>query len=94
MDIPFHTDLTCPSPIVAVSRKNCVGPFSDYANNFLDTVFTAMFGMVGMLRLAPIVANSLTFNSVGRRPAAVRHGGPPETGGGATLQVYRREDQL
>ncbi|KAL8968173.1 MAG: hypothetical protein Q9183_002586 [Haloplaca sp. 2 TL-2023] len=27
---------------------NCVGPFSDYANNFLDIIFTTMFGMVAL----------------------------------------------
>ncbi|KAI4091512.1 MAG: hypothetical protein LQ344_004068 [Seirophora lacunosa] len=49
MDIPFHSDSTCPTPIIAMSKTNCVGPFSNYANDFLDVVFTAIFGMVGMI---------------------------------------------
>ncbi|KAL8640135.1 MAG: hypothetical protein Q9228_002917 [Teloschistes exilis] len=48
MTIPFHTDSTCPSGLDALSKPNCVGPLSDYANNFLDLVFTAMFGIVGL----------------------------------------------
>lgn len=49
MDVPFHSDSTCPTPIIAMSKTNCVGPFSNYANDFLDVVFTAIFGMVGMI---------------------------------------------
>ncbi|KAL8654354.1 MAG: hypothetical protein Q9210_001549 [Variospora velana] len=48
MNIPFHTDSTCPTPVIALSKTNCVGPFSNYANNFLDLVFTAIFGMVAL----------------------------------------------
>lgn len=47
MTIPFQTDSTCPSPLVASEKPDCVGPFSEFANGFLDQVFSAMFGMVG-----------------------------------------------
>lgn len=33
--------------MIAAQKIGCVGPFSNYANNFLDIVFTAMFGFVG-----------------------------------------------
>ncbi|KAL8757434.1 MAG: hypothetical protein Q9199_002218 [Rusavskia elegans] len=48
MNTPFHTDSTCPSPLAASAKPDCVGPFSDFANNFLDLVFTVMFGMVAL----------------------------------------------
>ncbi|KAI4273049.1 MAG: hypothetical protein LQ337_004893 [Flavoplaca oasis] len=41
-----RTDSTCPSPLVASEKPDCVGPFSEFANGFLDQVFSAMFGMV------------------------------------------------
>lgn len=48
MDIPFHQDSTCPNRPNALAKPNCVGPFSNFANNFLDLVFTAIFGMVAL----------------------------------------------
>lgn len=45
---PFVTDNTCPNPIVAASQNGCVSPFSTFANNFLDVVFTGAFGIVGI----------------------------------------------
>ena len=47
---PFVVDSTCPNSLVAASTVGCVGPFSSYANNFLDLIFTGAFGIVGMLR--------------------------------------------
>ena len=47
MSAPFHQDSTCPNPLAAAAKVNCVGPFGNFANSFLDLVFTAMFGMVG-----------------------------------------------
>ncbi|MCJ1470227.1 phospholipid scramblase 1 [Pseudocyphellaria aurata] len=41
-------DATCPSAEVASEKLACVGPFSNYANAFLDLVFTAMFGIVAL----------------------------------------------
>jgi len=45
---PFVTDSTCTSPLVAAQLSGCVGPFSTFANNFLDLIFTAAFGVVGV----------------------------------------------
>jgi len=45
---PFVTDSTCTSPLVAAQLSGCVGPFSTFANNFLDLIFTAAFGIVGV----------------------------------------------
>jgi hypothetical protein len=44
---PFVEDTTCRNPQVAASKVGCVKPFSSYANNFLDLVFTGAFGIVG-----------------------------------------------
>lgn len=33
---------------MASQKVNCVGPFSSFANGFLDLVFTALFGIVGL----------------------------------------------
>jgi len=45
---PFVTDSTCTSSLVAAQLSGCVGPFSTFANNFLDLIFTAAFGVVGV----------------------------------------------
>jgi hypothetical protein len=45
----YVTDSTCTSAFVAASKLGCVGPFSSFANNFLDVIFTGAFGVVGML---------------------------------------------
>jgi len=45
---PFATDTTCPNALVAAAQIGCVGPFSSFANNFLDTIFTGAFGIVGV----------------------------------------------
>ena len=44
----FVTDATCTSAFVAATKLGCVSPFSSFANNFLDVVFTGAFGIVGM----------------------------------------------
>jgi hypothetical protein len=44
----FVVDSQCPSALAAANQIGCVGPFSTYANNFLDLIFTAAFGIVGM----------------------------------------------
>ena len=38
-------DSTCTNSLVAASLQGCVTPFSNFANNFLDIVFTAAFGI-------------------------------------------------
>lgn len=45
---PFVTDTTCPTALVAAAQVGCVSPFSKYANNFLDVIFTGAFGIVGV----------------------------------------------
>lgn len=44
----FVTDPTCTSAVVAAQKGSCVGPFSNFANNYLDVIFTAAFGIVGI----------------------------------------------
>jgi hypothetical protein len=45
---PFITDNTCPNSLSASQKMGCVGPFSSFANSWLDLIFTAAFGMVGL----------------------------------------------
>ncbi|KAK3076466.1 hypothetical protein LTS18_012924, partial [Coniosporium uncinatum] len=45
---PFIQDSTCPSALVAAQKQGCVGPFSAFANQYLDVIFTAAFGIVGV----------------------------------------------
>ncbi|RKF56825.1 putative tetraspanin [Golovinomyces cichoracearum] len=45
---PFVVDNVCPSAEVAAARLGCVFPFSSFANNFLDIIFTTAFGIVGV----------------------------------------------
>ncbi|OBT85809.1 hypothetical protein VE02_06032 [Pseudogymnoascus sp. 03VT05] len=45
---PFFQDSVCTNPLVAAQLSGCVGPFSTLANNFLDLIFTAVFGVVGI----------------------------------------------
>ncbi|KAI1815383.1 tetraspanin [Poronia punctata] len=39
---------TCPSPAAASSMPSCAGPISRFANTSINSVFTAMFGIVGV----------------------------------------------
>lgn len=88
MKIPFHTDSTCPSPLAASAKPNCVGPFSNFANGFLDLVFTGMFGIVGMLVALLIRIAIADSSSVGCCLAAVRLGRLKEAGGGTTIPAH------
>jgi hypothetical protein len=45
---PFIVDSTCPNSLIASQKQGCVGPFSSFANSYLDLVFTAAFGIVGV----------------------------------------------
>lgn len=42
------TDSTCPSQAAASMLRGCAAPITSFANVFVDTIFTAMFGMVGV----------------------------------------------
>jgi hypothetical protein len=44
----FVTDATCPSPAAAALMKGCSAPITSYLNVFIDDIFTAVFGMVGV----------------------------------------------
>ena len=48
MEPPFITDNTCPNSLLASQKVGCVGPFSSFANVWLNLVFTAAFGIVGV----------------------------------------------
>lgn len=45
---PLVIDSACPNPLVAATQVGCVDPFSKFANNFLDVIFTSAFGIVGI----------------------------------------------
>jgi hypothetical protein len=46
---PAHvTNPTCPSPAAAALNRGCATYISSFANGFIDKVFTAMFGVVGV----------------------------------------------
>lgn len=44
----FVLDDVCRNNLVAAQMEGCVGPMSKFANDFLDLVFTAVFGVVGI----------------------------------------------
>ncbi|TDZ21210.1 hypothetical protein C8034_v003969 [Colletotrichum sidae] len=44
----FITDVQCPSPAAAALQRGCAAPITSFVNVFLDNVFTAVFGMVGV----------------------------------------------
>ncbi|KOS19967.1 hypothetical protein ESCO_005706 [Escovopsis weberi] len=44
----FVTDDTCPSPAAAALLRGCAPFVSSYANNYMNLIFTALFGMVGI----------------------------------------------
>ncbi|KAI0838241.1 hypothetical protein F5Y06DRAFT_53226 [Hypoxylon sp. FL0890] len=44
----FVTDTTCPSPAAAALMRGCSTPLNSFGNTFVDNIFTAMFGMVGI----------------------------------------------
>ncbi|KAF2257410.1 hypothetical protein BU26DRAFT_43297 [Trematosphaeria pertusa] len=45
---PFVMDSTCLSSLVAAQKGGCIAPFSTFANTYLDQIFTAAFGIVGV----------------------------------------------
>jgi hypothetical protein len=44
----FVTDATCPSPAAAALMRGCSTPITSFVNVFIDDIFTAVFGMVGV----------------------------------------------
>ncbi len=45
---PFVPDNTCTNSLVAASLQGCITPFSNFANNYLNIVFTAVFGIAAL----------------------------------------------
>lgn len=45
---PFERDAVCPSPAAAALMRGCATPITAFANVFIDNIFTAVFGMVGI----------------------------------------------
>lgn len=45
---PFVQDSTCLNTLVAAQKGGCIGKFSSFANKYLDQIFTAAFGIVGV----------------------------------------------
>lgn len=43
----FQKDRACSSAAAASRMQTCMGPFTSFANDFFDIVFTSMFGFVG-----------------------------------------------
>ncbi|GAP92765.1 putative tetraspanin [Rosellinia necatrix] len=56
---PFHTDATCPSPATAALMPGCATPLSRFSNTFIDNIFTALFGVVGVDAVLIIAAACL-----------------------------------
>ena len=44
----FVTNAMCPSPAAAALMRGCATPIAAFATVFLDDIFTAVFGMVGI----------------------------------------------
>ncbi|KAH9875030.1 hypothetical protein J1614_004518 [Plenodomus biglobosus] len=45
---PFVQDSTCLNTLVAAQKGGCIAKFSSFANRYLDQIFTAAFGIVGV----------------------------------------------
>ncbi|OSS50531.1 hypothetical protein B5807_05145 [Epicoccum nigrum] len=45
---PFVQDATCTNTLVAAQKGGCIAPFSSFTNKYLDQIFTAAFGIVGI----------------------------------------------
>lgn len=45
---PFVQDSTCLNTLVAAQKGGCIAKFSSFANKYLDQIFTAAFGIVGI----------------------------------------------
>lgn len=45
---PFVQDSTCLNTLVAAQKGGCIAKFSSFSNRYLDQIFTAAFGVVGI----------------------------------------------
>ncbi|KAK6361594.1 phospholipid scramblase 1 [Orbilia blumenaviensis] len=48
MEPLFVTDSVCPNALKASETRPCVGPFTAFEDEFFNTVFTTLFGIVGL----------------------------------------------
>ncbi|KAI1181302.1 tetraspanin [Nemania sp. FL0916] len=55
----FQRDATCPSPASAALMTGCATPLSQFSNTFIDNIFTALFGIVGVDAVLIIAAACL-----------------------------------
>ncbi len=93
----FMQDSTCPNVAVAASKQGCAASFCDYANGFLNLIFTASFGFVGKLLCHSLItpytrltsAFSLRFD-----PSPVRGDGSQGSARKGAIPSYRREKWL
>jgi hypothetical protein len=44
----FIQDSTCTNSLVAAQKPGCISAFSSFANGYMDLIFTAAFGIVGV----------------------------------------------
>ncbi|KAF2199141.1 tetraspanin [Delitschia confertaspora ATCC 74209] len=69
---PFIVDSTCPNALVAAQKGGCISQFSSFANAYLDLIFTACFGIVGVdVLLVLCVAMVLKWRSEQERYRAI-----------------------
>lgn len=54
----FQKDRACSSPAAASRMQTCMSPFTSFANDFFDIVFTSMFGFVGMYKYNVLLIES------------------------------------
>ncbi|KAI0201757.1 tetraspanin [Astrocystis sublimbata] len=55
----FQTSPTCPSPATAALLTGCAAPLSRFGNTFVDNIFTALFGIVGIDAVLVVAAACL-----------------------------------
>ncbi|KAL0636068.1 hypothetical protein Q9L58_004974 [Maublancomyces gigas] len=55
----YVLDNICTNDLVAASKEGCVGAFSNYSERWLNLVFTAAFGVVGMDAVILLCASML-----------------------------------
>jgi len=46
----YVVDSVCTGDIVAASKEGCVSPFAGFAERWINLLFTALFGIVGMFQ--------------------------------------------
>ena len=57
----YVVDSVCTGDIVAAAEGGCVAPFANFAERWINLLFTALFGIVGMFSTFPTHYLSLRF---------------------------------